>query len=310
MSQLRHDALSGQDVIVAAGRAARPVTFPAPAPGPDSSTPAACAFCPGSEGLTPPEVARFGAGRSGEPGWQVRAFPNLYPIVGGPDAGAGAGGVHEVVALSPDHGNSFGQLTDDAAVAVVDMWRDRTRVHLAAGYAFAFAIVNHLPAAGASIAHPHAQVFAIEVIPPAVAHAVDRFRDAGHDLVADDASAGPLTIARNPAWSWCPSASPSPYFVRVAHAAAGAQFDAATDDVVAETAIALRDTLALMAQALGDFPYNIVVRTAPPGDAPYHWYVDIIPRVAIVAGFEQATGILVNTTPPEHAATVLRGEPP
>jgi UDPglucose--hexose-1-phosphate uridylyltransferase len=58
---------------------------------------------------------------------------------------------------------------------------------------------------------------------------------------------------------------------------------------------------------LGDPPYNLVVHTAPPGAGPYHWYIEITPRLSVVAGFEQATGILVNSMPPERAATELRG---
>ena len=37
-----------------------------------------------------------------------------------------------------------------------------------------------------------------------------------------------------------------------------------------------------------------------------HWYVEVTPRVSVVAGFEQATGVLVNTVPPEDAAVALR----
>jgi UDPglucose--hexose-1-phosphate uridylyltransferase len=100
MSQLRHDPLSGRDVIVAAGRAARPTTF-VTEPTADTGL-VECPFCPGNEEETPPEVARVGGGAPNGPGWMVRAFPNLYPIV---DA-------HEVVVLSPDHHRSFADLDD------------------------------------------------------------------------------------------------------------------------------------------------------------------------------------------------------
>jgi UDPglucose--hexose-1-phosphate uridylyltransferase len=55
-----------------------------------------------------------------------------------------------------------------------------------------------------------------------------------------------------------------------------------------------------------DPPYNLVVHTAPGADAVFHWYVEITPRISIVAGFEQGTGVLVNTVPPEQAAEALR----
>jgi UDPglucose--hexose-1-phosphate uridylyltransferase len=69
----------------------------------------------------------------------------------------------------------------------------------------------------------------------------------------------------------------------------------------------LRDGLARLARAVGgDVPYNMVIYAAPGGQAPFHWYVEVIPRVSIAAGFEQATGILVNSTPPEQAVIDLR----
>ncbi len=305
MSELRHDPLSGHDVIVAAGRAARPVTFDRSAEQDSEGLRPECPFCPGSEAMTPPEVARAGPGDPDTPGWEVRVVPNLYPIVDGTDDGSGASGVHEVVVLSPDH-RSFAQLDDREAVQVVTVLRDRVRTHLAAGHAFAFAILNHLRGAGASIAHPHAQVFALDRVPRAVEAALERTCLAHHDLVAADAADPSYLVTDAPASLWCPRASPSPYFMRVAHSAAGACFHDADDDVLAAVAVSVRDAVRRLAAALGDVPYNVVVHTAPPARAPFHWYVDVVPRVSIVAGFELATGILVNSAPPEQAAAALR----
>jgi UDPglucose--hexose-1-phosphate uridylyltransferase len=298
MSQLRHDPLSGRDVIVAAGRAARPTTF---VTGDDDGASAGeCPFCPGEEHRTPPEVARAGGGEVDGPGWQVRAFPNLYPIVE----------AHEVVVLAPDH-RSFADLRDDEAVTVVRVLRDRVRSHLDAGHVYGVAIVNHLKAAGASIAHPHAQVFALDLVPPAVEQAMARVRAAGVDLVRADASPEELVVARGDGVTlWCPYASASPYQLRLAHDDAGPRFDLADDAALDAVAVALRDALRRLRDALGDVPYNVVVHTAarrPDGAAdPFHWYVDVVPRISIPAGFEQATGILVNTVPPEQAAEQLR----
>jgi UDPglucose--hexose-1-phosphate uridylyltransferase len=245
-------------------------------------------------------VARAGGGEPGEPGWQVRAFPNLYPIVD----------THEVVVLSPDH-RSFADLDRDEATAVVRVLRDRVRAHLEAGHDYGVAIVNHLRAAGASIAHPHAQVFALDLVPPAVERALVRWRDAGIDLVQQDAARQELVVARtDDATVWCPPASAAPYQLRIAHDDAGARFDRADDAVVASVAVALRDALHRLRDAVsGDVPYNVVVQTAPRDAEPFHWYVEVVPRISVLAGFEQATGILVNTVPPEQAAELLREAP-
>jgi UDPglucose--hexose-1-phosphate uridylyltransferase len=227
----------------------------------------------------------------------VRAFPNLYPIV---DA-------HEVVVLSPDHDRSLADLDDHEVVAVSQLLRDRVRTLVDDGHAFGFAIVNHLREAGASIAHPHAQVFALEVVPRAVEEALARWAAADIDLVEDDAADQELVVAQaGDVTVWCPPASASKYLLRVAHAEAGGCFELATDAVVADVALALRDTVRRLRALLGDAPYNVVVHTAPRDRAPFRWYVEVTPRVSVIAGFELGTGVLVNTVPPDAAADALR----
>jgi UDPglucose--hexose-1-phosphate uridylyltransferase len=254
-------------------------------------------------------VARTGDGAPGTPGWRVRVVPNLYPIVGGPDARPGATGAHEVVVLSPAHATSFAQLAEEQAIEVFTVLRDRARHHLTAGHAFVQISINHGRAAGASIEHPHAQVVALDVVPAATEQAVARFRAAGHDLVAADlaAAAGSLLVADGPAPVWCPPAPGTPYEMRVALRSSRASFEQ-VEAPIGTVALAAREALARLAGAIGDVPYNVVVVSAPPGTGPdaFHWYVEIQTRVAIPAGFELGTGILVNTTPPEVAALRLR----
>jgi UDPglucose--hexose-1-phosphate uridylyltransferase len=306
--ELRRDELSGRWVLLAPGRAARPHTFGSSAP--DAPGPDACPFCPGNEHLTPPEVYRTGDGAPDTPGWRVRVVPNLYPIVGGPEAGPGATGAHEVVVLSPAHRDSFAQLDDAQATEVLTVLRDRARHHLAAGRTFVQVVINQGRAAGASIEHPHAQIVALDLVPPAVAQAVERFGAAGHDLVVadlDDAGEG-LRLVDGPVAAWCPRAGSTPYEVRVALRAGGSRFDEAGDGDMQTLADAARAVLARLALATGDVPYNLVVHTAPPGTTrdSFHWYVEVQTRMAVIAGFEQGTGILVNTVPPEVAAEQLR----
>jgi len=78
--------------------------------------------------------------------------------------------------------------------------------------------------------------------------------------------------------------------------------------VIDDVAVALRDALQRLRAVLGDVPYNVVVYTAPRDAEPFHWYVEVTPRVSVTAGFEQATGVLVNTVPPDDAAVALRAE--
>jgi UDPglucose--hexose-1-phosphate uridylyltransferase len=318
--ELRHDVLTGRLVLLAAARGARPVTFAASSSDASLETTRpdrVCPFCPSHEHETPPELARIGSGEPGSPGWRVRAFPNLFPIVGGDAPGPGATGAHEVVVLSPDHDATFAELDDDQAVDVLTVLRDRARAHRRAGRAHAQVLINQGRAAGASIEHPHAQVVALDFVPPAVTVAVDRFASAESDPVlrdrADAVEREQHVIGGGEVSAWCPTGSASPFETRIAAIGGGSRLEDSTDGQVLGIALVLRDVVAALGRALAEpphrIPYNVVVHNGPAiEDPPYHWWISVIPRVAVVAGFEIGTAVLVNTVEPREAAQRLRTE--
>ena len=56
-------------------------------------------------------------------------------------------------------------------------------------------------------------------------------------------------------------------------------------------------------------PYNLIIHSAPFSEdtgAFFHWHVELMPRVARLAGFEWGSGFYINPTSPEEAAEVLR----
>jgi UDPglucose--hexose-1-phosphate uridylyltransferase len=330
VSELRHDVLTGRLVLLAPGRRARPDTHAPVHPtsgqtsgqtsrqtsGSEPSRP--CPFCLGNEHETPPEVARIPPGPPDAPGWRVRVVPNLYPIVGGVDAGPGADGAHEVIVLSPEHDATFGDLADDQAIDVLTMMRERAQAHAAAGRAHSQLLINQGRAAGASIEHAHAQLLALEFVPPAVTVAVDRFAAQPSDPVladqADAAAREQEVVAGGAVQAWCPTGAAAPFETRIAATDAGTRFEDATDGQVFGVALVLRDVLATLGRALDApgqrVPYNVVVHNGPArDDVAYHWWIGIVARTAVVAGFEMGTAILVNTVDPRDAARALRGEP-
>lgn len=300
MQELRADRLSGHQVILAPARARRPEAFrvaAAPAPAADAQ----CPFCAGHEDQTPPEVARTGGGAPDTPGWRVRTVPNKYPMVGD-----GVRGAHEVVILSPAHNADLARAGVENSIEAFAMLRDRARFHLERGLVYPQAFVNQGKAAGASLEHPHAQLVVLDMVPPAVTDRVERFAHSGRDVVADDARAG-VPVATGDVDVWCPAAAISPFFTRVALRDAAARFDYADDAETAAVATAVHDVVARLHRVLGEVPYNVVVQTAPATiTTAFHWWVDLVPRLTTVAGFELGTGIYVNIVTPGDAAAALR----
>ncbi len=305
MPEYRVDPILDRTVVIAAERAARPYT--ASSAPPSRSGPETCPFCEGHEAQTPPETARTGTGAPDTPGWQVRVVPNLYPIVGASEAGD-ATGAHEVVVLSPDHDRDLGALEPEQAVEVLTVLRDRVRVHLGEGRAFAAPFVNHGRGAGASIEHPHAQIVAPDRLADHVRAMTHRFTT---DLVAQELAAARragLVVVDGAAPAWCPPASWSPYLVRVAHRSTRARFDDATDAELRVVAEGIQGALRALGRLLGPVPYNVVIHGAPPDVAAHemHWHVEIVPRTSVVAGFELGSGVFANSVAPEQAARMLQ----
>jgi UDPglucose--hexose-1-phosphate uridylyltransferase len=296
MQQLLVDELTGDRVILAPARALRPDTFRVHTP-PLPASVATCPFCRDNERETPPEVARFGGGDPDGPGWTLRVVPNKYPIVGD-----GVGAAHEVVIFSPAHDADLGALSNAAAADVVLALRDRARFHLTNGRSYAQAFVNQGKPAGASIEHPHAQLIALDFVPSRAQARLGRFTATAF---ANDQQ---HRIADGDVVVWCPPASPTPFTVRLALARAGGRFDETSDDDARVVGVALRDTIATIRRALGEVPYNVMFETAPRGhDGPFHWWIDVVPRLAVAAGFELATGLSVNIVAPADAAATLLG---
>jgi UDPglucose--hexose-1-phosphate uridylyltransferase len=299
VQQLLVDELTGEYVILAPGRALRPDTFRVQGE-PLPPTDAGCPFCDGNELETPPEVARIGPGEPESRGWRVRVVPNKYPIVG-----EGVSGAHEVVVLSPAHHADLGMLDLEQCVEVLFALRDRTRFHLARGLEYAQPFVNHGKAAGASIRHPHAQLVVLDFVPAKVEARIKSFT---REAFARDQE---HVVQRGPVNVWCPRASLSPFASRVALQAGGARFDEADDEETIAIAGALHDTVARLHAVLGDPAYNLVFETAPANvDSPFQWWVDVIPRLTVPAGFEFGTGVWVNVVRPADAAAALRAAQP
>ena len=188
--------------------------------------------------------------------------------------------------LSPDHDRSFARpRRRRGGRGVHDAARPRARAPRTPGTPTRSRSSTTSAPRGASIAHPHAQVFALDAVPAAVARGA-RTRAATRattSCVDDAAPTEPRRRApRRGSRVWCPYASTSPYLVRVAHDRAGPRFDERRRRRARRhRGRDCATRLTRLGATLGDPPYNVVVHTAPPGDGPFHWYVEIVPRLSV-----------------------------
>jgi UDPglucose--hexose-1-phosphate uridylyltransferase len=325
MPEVRVDPLTGLKSIVTPDRATRPggglSAEPCPPIDPETDP-----FLSGHEDRTPPEVyaVRPDGGAADTPGWTVRVVPNLYPALD-PESAAPppfakrdlftatpARGRHEVVVNAPDPVPSLADLDVEQVKAAVDVWRERMRAH-ADDAAYVHVIVNERREAGASLPHTHAQVYALDFVPAAVARERERFgayavRTMGGNLLADVVQAEVRQRERvvaidDEAVLLAAYASRVPYQLLLAPRRARARFE---DDGPLGAAL-LHDALRRLRERLGAMPpLNLWLRTAPRGAEHFCWRIEIQPRLTHLAGLELGAGVNLCIVAPEQAAAELR----
>ena len=324
MPEVRIDPLTGLRAIVARDRARRPggelSAPPAPVLDPESDP-----FAEGHEDRTPPELyaVRPNGGGSNSPGWTVRVVPNLYPALSedsatpareaNPDlfwAGP-ARGAHEVIVNAPDPVISLAQLRVEQVEGAVEVWRERMRAHREAAYVHL--IVNERREAGASLPHTHAQLYALDFVPAAIARERERFgayatRTMGAnllgDLVQEEVRRRERIVAIDEeSVLMAPYGARVPFQLMIAPRAPRQRFE---DDGPLGARM-VHEALSRLARRLGaNPPLNLWVRTAPRGSEHFCWRIDILPRLTHLAGLELGAGVHLNIVAPELVASELR----
>jgi UDPglucose--hexose-1-phosphate uridylyltransferase len=324
LPEIRVDPLSGLRTIIAGARATRPgggFRVAAAEPLDPESDP----FLDGHEDRTPPEVyaVRPDGGGADTPGWSVRVVPNLYPALD-PDSedppraadldlytAVGARGHHEVIVNAPEPVTSLVDLPVAQVEHAMEAWRARLRHH--AGAACRHLIVNERREAGASLPHTHAQIYALDFVPAAIARERERFgayatRTMGGNLLADFVQAEVRRRERvvaidDEAVLLAAYASRVPYQLLLAPRRPRARFE----DEGPLGAALLHDALRRLRERLGAMPpLNLWLRTAPRGAEHFCWRIEIQPRLTHLAGLELGAGVNLCIVAPEQAAAELR----
>jgi UDPglucose--hexose-1-phosphate uridylyltransferase len=328
MPELRQEPITKNWVIIATERSKRPSDFSVKK---EKRKGGSCPFCKGNEGKTPPEIMAYReeGTKPDTPGWWVRVVPNLFPALAKTEAGEtdeqnfyltkpGAG-AHEVLIESPEHDASLETHSLQHVREIFHAWRDRYQ-----------ALINEEPiqyiqifknegsVAGASLEHPHSQLIATPLIPPVVDEelkgAQEHYQEHGNcifcEMIKHELEVGTRIVANNDHFlAFCPFASRFPFETWIIPQQHQAGFDLINDQQLHGLSMIVQEVTQKIRGSLHQPPYNMVLHSAPAGHsdaADYHWHLEILPRLTIVAGFEWGTGIIINPTPPESAAEYLR----
>lgn len=179
MPELRQDPTTREWIIIATERMKRPHDFRRrEARRSRPKYEGSCPFCPGNEGVTPPEVlARRESPVKDAPGWRIRVIPNKYSALipqGCTERrleceffrSMDGIGYHEVIIETPVHNRFIPEMTLEEVRDILLAYRDRylvLRQDRRVRYILIFK--NHGEGAGTSLAHPHSQLVATPVVP-------------------------------------------------------------------------------------------------------------------------------------------------
>jgi UDPglucose--hexose-1-phosphate uridylyltransferase len=313
----RWDSLEGRWVLLTQGRQARPLV--------GTGEEGACPFCPGA----PP----FSELPHGD--YRVAVFENRYPPLGGEptswprvEAGQGQGdarGRAEVVVYTPLHHGSLGSLEDDHLADVVRVWADRTHALFSRHEVrYVFIFENRGSAVGATVSHPHGQIYALPIVPPRLARLGRQERawreEHGECLVCQRLRAeegGERWIEGDERTAVYASFAPRfPYQVEIVPRRCIALLDELTDQEMASLGRLLGRTVRRLDAWWGEpTPYMLAVLQGSPWPlpAPLHLRVEVAPlwrapgRAKVLAASESLGETFLADVPPEEAARALRG---
>jgi UDPglucose--hexose-1-phosphate uridylyltransferase len=216
-----------------------------------------------------------------------------------------------VVLYTPEHTATFASLGEDGARRVVDLWAERTAALLARDDVhFVLCFENRGPEVGATIAHPHGQIYAYDHIP-------DRPLRLLEAKWTPDLSPGDRLVADHDDWvASVPYASTYPIALSIAP-------KLQAPDVVALDDTARNGLAAMLVDVLGrldrlydrPMPYMMWLNQRPSdgNEWPQAWFnIEIVspwrgpgvPR--FIAAAEVACGEYFNPVIPEVLAEQLR----
>ena len=278
-TDMRVDAFLGTVVHVVDSRQARPNL---PSTG--------CPFCYG--GIEAPDP------------YDVRWFRNRWPAMPGDRC--------EVVLYTPEHDATFWSLGVDGVRKVIDLWTQRsTALGERDDVDFVLVFENRGAEVGATIAHPHGQIYAYDHVP-------ERPRRVFKAGWRPDADAGSRSVASCGGWNaYVPHAPTYPVAVTIAPRERVANLAGLTEQGRRDLAALLVDVFERL-DALYDraLPYMMWLMQSPTGggdwpDAWFHieivspWRSAGVPR--FIAAAELACGEFFNPVIPEQLAERLSG---
>ncbi len=331
MPQFRKDPIRNEWVILATERAKRPESF-VNEEKEDTKSAENCPFCEGHESETPKEVLTYD-GQNRKPdtkGWEVRVFQNKFPALAEGTVlnkhkediydVANAVGNHEII-VTGDHNKPPALFSSEEMEMMLRAYEERFAHYCQSDFIkYVLIIYNHGKSAGASLDHPHSQLFAIPIVSSYLQkelHGAQNFYDGSGKCVfchiieneVDKAKGKRIVFENEKFIALAPYASRNPFETWILPKNHNPFFQIMEYSDRLQLAECLQTVLKKFYVGLKNPSFNYYIQSAPCDGENYnyyHWHLEILPRLQTRAGFEYGTGIIINEVDPDEAAKFLR----
>jgi UDPglucose--hexose-1-phosphate uridylyltransferase len=280
------------------------------------------------------------------PGWLVRIFHNKFPALTEEGAPILKGddlykkidgvGIHDIIVETPRH-----TIGDPKRVLRLDDLSEEEISYFLLGikeriidlekdprFKYIKVFRNYGGAAGASLQHPHSQLMALPIIPTRtnveLIAAHNYYKKEGKCIYCvvyekEIMEKERIVLQKDGFITFAPHASSSAYKLMILPEEHNDNFKSIDGSDILNLAGIIKASLSKLNQAFPfNVPHNITFNISPtdtgkkdysPMDIKkiYHWYIEIIPRISLIAGFEIGTGDSINPTRPEDVPKYLNG---
>lgn len=332
-SELRHDLVSQDWVVIATGRAKRPEAFKKEKRKEIKIPPKICPFCNIETQEKPVLIFSHNKKITFEKripqNWTTVVIPNKFPaLLPSPILEKRTEGkFYQIMkgvgfcelVITKDHQKHFPHFELRQVKEVFDAYQERYLDLMKKPHVNYISIFhNHGIEAGASQPHPHSQIITTPLIDIDLKKALSKsesyFKKNKKCIYCEmnkwERKVKKRIVFENEGFLViCPFASKSAFQLIVSPKKHFSNFEEIKENQKWQLAQAFQVAMKKLYKALNDPPYNFYLHTAPCNGKKYphyHWHWTILPKTSIPAGFEIGTRMEISTIQPETAAQYLR----
>lgn len=229
-------------------------------------------------------------------------------------------GGHDIVVVR-DHNQSLPTFTNVIWRDIFETFQDRYKYFESlCNVEYVMPIYNHGPEAGASIDHPHAQIFTSSIVPNIVnrelTHSATYYSDKKScpfcDMVQHEIEQNTRLLYQNDDFiAFNFFAARFPFEIWILPKQHQSHFNNVSGKKMDNLIEICRQVFGRLNVVLNDPSVNFFLHSSPCGNSGknldyYHWHLEVAPRLSNYGGFEMGSGVVINVITPEQAADYLR----